>query len=151
MTRAIRRDVLAGIVIGALAGADATLALAGPPAAMARVGPGALYPLYAPAPGITEIAVAAFLLDRLPVTNGQFLAFVVAHPDGRELMAEGVCEGVIAQTPGGAGGFGYDPVFVYPPLARTFAELTPEEKDQVSHRAQAVEQLRRSLLAFLAQ
>jgi formylglycine-generating enzyme required for sulfatase activity len=49
---------------------------------MARVGPGALRPLYAPAPGITEIAVTAFLLDRLPVTNAQFLAFVVAHPDG---------------------------------------------------------------------
>lgn len=82
MTQAVRRGVLAGIVVGALAGAGATPAFAGPPTEMVRVGPGALRPLYAPAPGITEIMVAPFLLDRLPVTNGQFLAFVVAHPDG---------------------------------------------------------------------
>jgi XTP/dITP diphosphohydrolase len=98
---------------------------------------------------------AAFLLGRLRgLADGCRAArfrcvIVVARPDGRELVAEGVCEGVIAQAPDGAGGFGYDPVFVYPPLARTFAELTPEEKDRVSHRAQAVAQLRPRLLGFL--
>lgn len=69
---------------------------------------------------------------------------VVAHPDGRELVADGTCEGVIAAAPRGSAGFGYDPVFVYPPLGRTFAELTAAEKDRVSHRAKAVEQLRRN-------
>ena len=74
---------------------------------------------------------------------------VVAHPDGRELVAEGTCEGAITDAPRGDGGFGYDPVFFYPPLARTFAELTPAEKDRISHRAQAVERLRPALLDFL--
>jgi XTP/dITP diphosphohydrolase len=97
----------------------------------------------------------AFLLGRLRgLTDDRRAArfrcvIVVAHPDGRELVAEGVCEGIIAQAPDGAGGFGYDPVFVCPPLARTFAELAPEEKDRVSHRAQAVAQLRPRLLGFL--
>ena len=68
-------------------------------------------------------------------------AIVVAYPDGRELVAEGTCEGVLAETPRGSGGFGYDPLFIYPPLARTFAELPPEEKDRISHRAAAVQQL----------
>jgi XTP/dITP diphosphohydrolase len=68
---------------------------------------------------------------------------VVAHPDGRELVAEGTCEGLITTAARGRAGFGYDPVFLYPPLGRTFAELTPAEKDGVSHRARAVEQLRR--------
>jgi XTP/dITP diphosphohydrolase len=47
-------------------------------------------------------------------------------------------EGVIAASPRGTGGFGYDPVFVYPPLGRTLAELSDEEKATVSHRARAV-------------
>jgi XTP/dITP diphosphohydrolase len=98
---------------------------------------------------------SAFLLGRLRGLTGGLRAarfrcvVVVARPDGRECSAEGVCEGVIATAPRGQGGFGYDPVFFYPPLARTFAELTPEEKDHVSHRARAVAQLRLSLPDFL--
>lgn len=76
-------------------------------------------------------------------------AIVVVHPDGRELVAEGACEGLITHAPRGGDGFGYDPVFLYPPFERTFAELSPEEKDRVSHRARAVEQLRPALLGFL--
>lgn len=76
---------------------------------------------------------------------------VVVHSDDRELVAEGACEGVITHAPRGGGGFGYDPVFLYPPLDRTFAELSPVEKDRVSHRARAVAQLRPALLDFLAQ
>src|SRR3970040_2451513 len=63
------------------------LAGAGVPAAspgdMARVGPGVLRPVYAPAPGVTTVDVAAFRLDRLPVTNGEFLSFVTGHPGWR--------------------------------------------------------------------
>jgi XTP/dITP diphosphohydrolase len=66
---------------------------------------------------------------------------VVAWPDGRELVAEGTCEGLIIRVPRGSGGFGYDPVFLYPPAQRTFAELPADEKDRVSHRARAVERL----------
>jgi XTP/dITP diphosphohydrolase len=74
---------------------------------------------------------------------------VVAHRDGRELVADGRCEGVITTDPRGSGGFGYDPVFFYPPLERTFAEISPAEKGRISHRACAVEQLRPHLLEFL--
>jgi len=73
---------------------------------------------------------------------------VVARPDGGELIAEGTCDGVIAHAPRGDGGFGYDPVFLFPPLGRTFAELAPDEKDRVSHRAAAVRTLRPALLTL---
>jgi len=52
-------------------------------------------------------------------------------------VVEGVAEGEIAPAPRGAGGFGYDPVFFYPPLGRTFGELTDREREDVSHRALA--------------
>ena len=50
---------------------------------------------------------------------------------------------MIGETPRGEHGFGYDPLFTYPPLAKTFAELTLEEKSQVSHRGKALSELRR--------
>jgi XTP/dITP diphosphohydrolase len=53
----------------------------------------------------------------------------------------GVVEGVIARKPEGANGFGYDPIFYYPPLAATFGQAPPEAKDTVSHRARALAQL----------
>jgi len=74
---------------------------------------------------------------------------VVARPDGARLTVEGTCEGVIAERPTGAGGFGYDPVFLVPVLGRTFAELPPEEKHRLSHRGRACAALRGRLLRFL--
>jgi XTP/dITP diphosphohydrolase len=72
-------------------------------------------------------------------------AIVVARPDGSEVVAEGVCDGVIIDAPRGTGGFGYDPVFLFPPLNRTFAEIPSSEKDRISHRARAVANLRPAL------
>lgn len=66
---------------------------------------------------------------------------VAAWPDGRELDAEGVLEGVITDSPRGTNGFGYDPVFVPAGETRTFAELTDAEKNAISHRARAVKTL----------
>ena len=76
---------------------------------------------------------------------------------GRSLLArrrreissvEGLVEGgVLLEAPRGAGGFGYDPLFFYPPLGRGFAELSAEEKNRVSHRAQAIARAREWLLA----
>jgi XTP/dITP diphosphohydrolase len=61
---------------------------------------------------------------------------------GRELSAQGAVEGEIASEERGERGFSFDPVFFYPPLGRTFAELTPQEKNGVSHRAVAAASLR---------
>ena len=65
----------------------------------------------------------------------------LAWPDGRLEQAEGACPGRIAERTIGAGGFGYDPLFVADELGRTFAAATAEEKARVSHRARAVRAL----------
>lgn len=62
---------------------------------------------------------------------------VIATPDGRAFTCEGVCEGRIARAPRGAGGFGYDPIFLVEGGSRTMAELPAEEKNRISHRARA--------------
>jgi len=67
---------------------------------------------------------------------------LAAWPDGRELHADGALEGVIAEAPRGANGFGYDPLFVPAGGTRTYAELTDAEKNAISHRARAVQALR---------
>mgnify|MGYP001545336720 FL=1 len=66
----------------------------------------------------------------------------LAVPTGPALTYEGRCEGLITETPVGINGFGYDPVFFYPPLKKTFAELTREEKGRVSHRGKALEEFK---------
>jgi XTP/dITP diphosphohydrolase len=69
-------------------------------------------------------------------------AVVLALPDGRELTAEGVVEGVIAETARGTGGFGYDAVFAPAGAGgRTFAELDPDHKHAISHRGRALRAL----------
>jgi XTP/dITP diphosphohydrolase len=66
---------------------------------------------------------------------------VCAWPDGREVWAEADCEGTLIVEPRGEGGFGYDPIFVPEGERRTMAELSPEEKNAISHRAKAVSAL----------
>ena len=60
-------------------------------------------------------------------------------PDGRKIAARGECPGQILLAPQGQGGFGYDPVFYLPELQKTYAELRPEEKNAISHRARALQ------------
>ena len=59
-------------------------------------------------------------------------------PDGKVIQARGEIHGELTREPAGENGFGYDPIFYYPPLGKTTAELSPEEKNQVSHRANAL-------------
>ena len=61
------------------------------------------------------------------------------RPDGRKIVARGECPGEILFAPQGTGGFGYDPVFFLPELGKTYAELTPAEKNAISHRARALQ------------
>ena len=68
-----------------------------------------------------------------------------AWPDGMEMSADGVLAGTITEAPRGANGFGYDPVFVPKGETRSYAELTDDEKNAISHRARAVRVLRKIL------
>lgn len=65
----------------------------------------------------------------------------VASPNKVTRYYEGFCEGEIALRPSGENGFGYDPIFYVPELKKTMAELSPQEKNRVSHRAEAMKQL----------
>jgi XTP/dITP diphosphohydrolase len=72
-------------------------------------------------------------------------AVVVAGPEGVLAEALGTCRGIIMREKAGEGGFGYDPLFYYPPEERTFAQLAPEVKNRVSHRGDALRRIRRAL------
>ena len=89
------------------------------------------------------------LLRELSNKSDRSEAFVCAiacvMPDGREITVEGRAEGTILYSASGQNGFGYDPLFYYPPLDKTFASLSPEEKNGISHRARAVEAFAKEL------
>ena len=68
-------------------------------------------------------------------------AIALVYPDGRQIAVQGEVHGELLRQPVGEGGFGYDPIFYYPPAGKSFAQLTAEEKNQVSHRARALRSL----------
>ncbi|OGQ22671.1 MAG: non-canonical purine NTP pyrophosphatase, RdgB/HAM1 family [Deltaproteobacteria bacterium RIFCSPLOWO2_02_FULL_44_10] len=76
-------------------------------------------------------------------------ALVLMAPDGRVWEVEGKCEGEIAHEVKGKHGFGYDPIFYLPDKDCTMAELTPEEKFEVSHRGEAIRKIREILVEVL--
>ena len=104
-------------------------------------------------PDATYADNVALLLERLagvPMERrtARFRTVCVAcFPDGREVTAEGALDGRIRETPRGSGGFGYDPVFELPD-GRTYADLTPAEKNAISHRGRAVRALAAKLAAL---
>jgi len=65
----------------------------------------------------------------------------IAVPSGPALTYEGRCEGEITVKPEGTSGFGYDPIFYYPEYGKTFAEISGEEKNRVSHRGRALQEV----------
>ncbi len=149
----------ATLLANALLKARAAVALTGLPALADDTGlevdaldgaPGVYAARYA-GPGATYASNVAKLLRELegvPAARrtARFRTVcVAAWPDGRELHAEGVLEGVITQSPRGDNGFGYDPVFVPGGETRTYAELSNAEKNGISHRARAVGKLGRML------
>ena len=72
-------------------------------------------------------------------------AISLAFPDGSEKHAEGYLHGKIVDTPRGEGGFGYDPYFYLEEYGCTAAELSAEEKNKISHRAEALQELLKQL------
>ena len=74
--------------------------------------------------------------------QAQFVCVItLMTPDGQVIQARVEVHGELLRAPAGTGGFGYDPIFYYPPLGKTLAEVAPEEKNQVSHRARALKVL----------
>jgi XTP/dITP diphosphohydrolase len=81
--------------------------------------------------------------NRAAGSTARFVCSLAVADDHRIVFeATGVIEGQIAQKPKGTNGFGYDPIFFYPPYGRTLAEVSPAEKTAVSHRGQAFRALR---------
>ena len=108
--------------------------------------PGIYSARYAGVHGDDEANNRKLVEDLKPYTGedrkGRYVCVVaLVWPDGKEITAEGTCEGIIRDFYQGKGGFGYDPLFLYEPLNKTFAEVTEEEKNQISHRARACEKM----------
>ena len=79
--------------------------------------------------------------------QAQFVCVItMVTPEGQMIQARGEAHGELLRQPVGSGGFGYDPIFYSPPLGKAFAELAPEEKNQVSHRAEALKLLNKKLV-----
>ena len=71
--------------------------------------------------------------------QAQFVCVItMVTPEGETIQARGEIHGELTREPAGENGFGYDPIFYYPPLGKTTAELSPQEKNEVSHRANAL-------------
>jgi XTP/dITP diphosphohydrolase len=82
--------------------------------------------------------------------TARFVCQMVLYlPEGKWIQAEGFCPGIIAPGPRGEHGFGYDPVFYLPEFGKTLAEIPLEEKNRISHRAQALREIRSHLEAIL--
>lgn len=92
--------------------------------------------------GLTDVERYRLLLSALVGQTNRAAHFysciACVFPAGETLVAQGVCDGTIAFAPIGQDGFGYDPIFFVPALRKTFAQMTPEEKNTVSHRAKAL-------------
>lgn len=88
------------------------------------------------------------IIDRLDQAVGtqrsaRFVCAIAAvFPEGEEAVTLGTIEGEIAREPKGDGGFGYDPIFFVPEFGATTAQLTPKQKNQVSHRAKALKEMK---------
>lgn len=104
--------------------------------------------------GLTDAQRCDKLLEALagvlPLQRTARFRSVIAlvAPAGREAVVEGEAEGILLDQPQGTGGFGYDPIFYYPPLDSTFAQLPEAEKATVSHRARAMARARVILLEW---
>ena len=99
--------------------------------------------------GATDKTNIEKVLSELGADSNRKARFVcvlaLIHPNGDELVVEGFCEGEILSEPRGEGGFGYDPIFYLPDRNMTMAEIDPDIKNQISHRANALKELKSRL------
>lgn len=106
-------------------------------------------------PELDDTGRCRLLLENLRGQSPRTAKFVsvitCCFPNGDVLTARGECPGTIAFAPMGEGGFGYDPVFFLPEKKKTFAQLTAEEKNAISHRGKALETFRARLEEYFKQ
>jgi XTP/dITP diphosphohydrolase len=91
-------------------------------------------------------------MEGVPISKrgaGFKCVIAVVSPDGREILAEGVCKGRIGFGEKGRRGFGYDPLFVLPNYGKTMAQLSLKEKNKISHRGKALRKIRKMIQSFL--
>ena len=103
-------------------------------------------------PGLDDVGRYCLLLENMKgqPRGAKFVSVITCcFPHGDVLTARGECPSTIAVAPMGEGGFGYDPVFFIPSLKKTFAQLTPEEKNAISHRGKALEAFQVKLREYL--
>ena len=104
-------------------------------------------------PGLDDVGRYRLLLENMRGQLDRRCRFVSAicccFPNGDRVEARGECPGTLAYAPKGGDGFGYDPIFVLPERKKTFAELTAEEKNAISHRGRALEAFGEKLKAYL--
>ena len=103
--------------------------------------------------GLDDVGRYRLLLSNMPKGQARAAKFVsvitCCFPDGTAVSARGECPGTIAFAPMGEGGFGYDPVFFLPKLKKTFAQLSAEEKNAISHRGLALKAFQAKLEDYL--
>ena len=103
--------------------------------------------------GLDDVQRYQLLLEnmkgQMPRTAKFVSVITCCFPNGDVLTARGECPGTIAFAPQGEGGFGYDPVFFVPTLKKTFAQLTAEEKNAISHRGKALKAFSEKLATYL--
>ncbi len=115
--------------------------------------PGALSARYA-GEGVSDRERLDFLLSKISHVPWEQRAarfrcvIAIASPQGAIELCQGECYGIIAFEPKGEGGFGYDPIFFLPERGKTMAELTIEEKNEISHRGKAARRARQILERF---
>ena len=98
-----------------------------------------------------NIAAVLNLMKKIPAPKRRASftsAACVATPEGRTFLFKGKREGFIALKPAGKNGFGYDPIFFLPEMKKTFAELSPRQKNALSHRRIALKKVREFLDSF---
>ena len=105
-------------------------------------------------PGLDDAGRYRLLLENMRGVLDRKCRFVSAitlcMPSGDIVTARGECPGTLAYAPQGENGFGYDPIFFVPEKKKTFAQLTAEEKNAISHRGRALQLFQEKLAAYLA-
>lgn len=95
-----------------------------------------------------------YIIDKLSGAKGEdrsarFVCVIsLVLPDGREFVERGVVEGLIGYEQKGENGFGYDPIFYLPEYGKTSAELSPEEKNKISHRGKALTAMKKLIVTL---